>query len=109
MSGPATLSKAGPTTGEGPHAQGLDGFTRACPAIRLAPTDVLAEPFILRSVPGHMRSDNGPEFMATALRACLAVVGARCAVIEPGSLGENGCCESFTSKPRDELLNGEIF
>lgn len=101
--------KPGPRREKVRMLRGLDGFTRASPATRLAPTDMLAEPFIFRGVPGHIRSDNGPEFIATALRTCLAAAGARCAFIGPGSPGENGCCESFTSKPRDELLNGETF
>ena len=57
----------------------------------------------------HIRSDNGPEFVAVALRHWIAAVGARTAYIEPGSPWENGYCESFNGKLRDELLNGEIF
>ena len=57
----------------------------------------------------HIRSDNGPEFIAKAVREWIAAVGAKTAYIEPVSPWENGCCESFNSKPRDELLNGEIF
>ncbi len=60
-------------------------------------------------VPGHVRSDNGPEFIAKAVRDWIAAVGAGTAFIEPGSPSENGYCESFNSKLRDELLNGEIF
>jgi putative transposase len=59
--------------------------------------------------PGHIRSDNGPEFIAQAVREWIAAVGAKTAFIEPGSPWENGTCESFHSKLRDELLNGEIF
>ncbi len=70
---------------------------------------VLAEPFILRGVPSHVRSDTGPEFIATAVRNWIAAVGARTALIEPGSPWENGFCESLNSKLRDELLNGKIF
>src|SRR6187200_2116637 len=55
------------------------------------------------------RSDNGPEFIAKAVRAWVAAVGARTAYIEPGSPGGNGYCESFNSKLRDELLDGEVF
>jgi transposase InsO family protein len=58
---------------------------------------------------GHIRSDNGPEFIAQAVREWIAAVGAKTAFIEPGSPWENGYCESFNSKLRDELLNGEIF
>ena len=71
--------------------------------------DVLSDLFILRGVPGHVRSDNGPEFIAKAVRDWIAAVGATTAYIEPGSPWENGYCESFNSKLRDELLNGEIF
>jgi transposase InsO family protein len=60
-------------------------------------------------VPEHLRSDNGPEFVARDLRKWLAGTGAKTAYIEPGSPWENGYCESFNSKLRDEFLNGEIF
>jgi transposase InsO family protein len=94
----------------------IDEFTRECLAIRidrkLNSTDVidaLSDLFILRGVPGHARSDNGPEFIAKVVREWIAAVGAKTAFIEPGSPWENGYCESFNSKLRDELLNGEIF
>ncbi len=60
-------------------------------------------------VPEHLRSDNGPEFVAHDLRKWLANTGAKTMYIEPGSPSENGYCESFNSKMRDEFLNGEIF
>ena len=69
----------------------------------------MSDQFILRGIPGHIRSDHGPEFIAKAVREWIAAVGARTAFIEPGSPWENGYCESFNSKLRDELLNGEIF
>jgi putative transposase len=94
----------------------IDEFTRECLAIRVSRRlnatdviDVLSDLFILRGVPGYVRSDNGPEFIAKAVRDWIAAVGARTAYIEPGSPWENGYCESFNSKLRDELLNGEIF
>jgi transposase InsO family protein len=94
----------------------IDEFTRESLAIRvsrkLKATDVidaLADLFILRGIPAHIRSDNGPEFVATVLREWIAAVGAKTAYIEPGSPWENGYCESFNGKLRDELLNGEIF
>ena len=94
----------------------IDEFTREALTIRvvrkLKATDVideLADLFILRGVPAHIRSDNGPEFVAQALRDWIAAVGAKTAYIEPGSPWENGYCESFNGKLRDELLNGEIF
>ena len=94
----------------------IDEFTRECLAIRidrkLSSTDVidvLSDLFILRGVPGHVRSDNGPEFIAKAVREWIAAVGAKTAFNEPGSPWENGYCESFNSKLRDELLNSESF
>jgi len=94
----------------------IDEFTRECLAIRidrkLNSTDVidaLSDLFILRGVPGHVRSDNGPEFIAKAVREWIAAVGAKTAFSEPGSPWENGYCESFNSKLRDELLYSEIF
>jgi len=94
----------------------LDEFTRESLAIRvrrkLSSTDVidvLTDLFILRGVPGYIRSDNGPEFVAGAVRHWIAAIGARTAFIEPGSPWENGYIESFNARLRDELLNGEIF
>jgi putative transposase len=94
----------------------IDEFTRECLAIRVNRKlkavdviDVLSDLFILRGVPAHIRSDNGPEFVAKAVRAWISAVGAKTAYIEPGSPWENGYCESFNSKLRDELLKGEIF
>jgi putative transposase len=69
----------------------------------------LADVMILRGPPAYVRSDNGPEFIALALRKWIAAVGSRTAYIAPGSPWENGYCESFNSKLRDELLDGEIF
>ena len=60
-------------------------------------------------MPGHIRSDNGPEFVAKAVRKWIAAVGARTAYIAPGSPWENGYVESFNARLRDELLNGEVF
>ena len=75
----------------------IDEFTRECLAIRidrkLNSTDVidaLSDLFILRGVPGHVRSDNGPEFIAKGVREWIAAVGAKTAFIEPGSPWENG-------------------
>jgi putative transposase len=64
---------------------------------------------IVRGPPAYVRSDNGPEFIATALREWIVAVGSQTADIAPGSPWENGYCESFNSKLRDELLDGEIF
>jgi putative transposase len=94
----------------------IDEFTRECLAIRVSRKlkavdviEVLSDLFILRGVPAHIRSDNGPEFVAQAVRAWISAVGAKTAYIEPGSPWENGYCESFNSKLRDELLKGEVF
>jgi len=94
----------------------IDEFTRRCLAIvvarRLRSDDVLhclAELFVAHGSPDHIRSDNGPEFTADAVRTWLARIGVRTSFIEPGSPWENGFNESFNGKLRDELLNGEIF
>ncbi|MEI7747201.1 MAG: IS3 family transposase [Actinomycetota bacterium] len=94
----------------------IDEFSRECLAIRINRKlkasdviDALSDLFILRGIPTHIRSDNGPEFIAHNLRNWLSAVGAKTAYIMPGSPWENGYCESFNSKLRDELLNGEIF
>jgi putative transposase len=71
--------------------------------------DVLSDLFILRGVPGHVRSDNGSEFVAEAVQAWITAVGAKTAYIERGSPWENGYVESFNARLRDELLDGEIF
>jgi len=71
--------------------------------------EYLADVMVVKGVPEHIRSDNGPEFVARDLRKWLADTGAKTLYIEPGSPWENGYCESFNSKLRDEFLNGEIF
>jgi transposase InsO family protein len=94
----------------------IDEFTHECLAIRIARKlkaidviDVLSDLFILRGIPGHIRSDNGPEFVAQAVQEWITAVGAKTAYIERGSPWENGYIESFNARLRDELLNGEIF
>jgi putative transposase len=94
----------------------IDEYSRECLAIkvkrRLNSTDVinaLTDLFIIRGIPVYIRSDNGPEFVAEAVRNWIKAVGAKTAYIEPGSPWENGYCESFNGRFRDELLNGEIF
>ena len=94
----------------------VDEFTHECLAIRINRRlnstdviDVLSDLFILRGVPGHIRSDNGPEFIAKAVQKWIHAVGAKTAYIAPGSPWENGFIESFNARLRDELLNGEIF
>ena len=71
--------------------------------------DALFNLFILRGIPGHLRSDNGAEFTARTVRKWLTVLGVKTLFIEPGSPWENGYTESFNGKMRDELLNRETF
>jgi len=94
----------------------IDEYTRECLHIvmarRLNSQDVINALFTLfihRGVPGYIRSDNGPEFVAKAVRQLLGRLGAGTLFIEPGSPWENGYIESFNGKLRDELLNREIF
>jgi transposase InsO family protein len=94
----------------------VDEFTREALAIRVARRldsdhviEVLAELCVARGVPEHIRSDQGPEFVATAVKGWIAAVGASTAYIEKGSPWENGYVESFNGKLRDELLNVEIL
>jgi transposase InsO family protein len=94
----------------------IDEFTHECLAIRVDRKlksadviDVLADQFILRGVPGFIRSDNGPEFVAKAVQDWVGAVGTKTAYIERGSPWENGFIESFNARLRDELLDGEIF
>jgi putative transposase len=94
----------------------IDEYTRECLATRVARQltvedvqDCLTELFCQRGVPGHLRSDNGPEFTAKEIRRWLNELGANTLFIEPGSPWENGYVESFNGKMRDELLNREIF
>ena len=65
--------------------------------------------FIFRGTPEHLRSDNGPEFTAKAIRTWLNRIEVKTLYIEPGSPWENGYIESFNGKLRDELLDREIF
>jgi len=94
----------------------IDEFTRKCLAIRVARKinaigviETLADAMLLNGIPAHIRSDNGPEMVAKVLREWLTTLGTKSLYIEPGSPWENGYCESFNGKLRDELLNGEIF
>ena len=94
----------------------IDEYTRECLALRVARRlgslqviETLADVMLVRGIPEHIRSDNGPEFIAEELRKWLGKVGTKTLYIEPGSPWENGYCESFNGKLRDEFLNGEIF
>ena len=94
----------------------IDEHTRECLAVQvrrqLDHEDVqecLTELFCSQGVPVHIRSDNGPEFIANRLRKWLGELGVKTLFIAPGSPWENGYVESFNGKMRDELLNREIF
>ncbi len=94
----------------------IDEYTRECLAIltqrRVTSQDVIEQLFylfIFRGTPGYIRSDNGPEFTAKAVRNWLNDLEVTTLFIEPGSPWENGYIESFNGKLRDELLDREIF
>lgn len=94
----------------------IDEYSRVCvfsePRVNWTHQDimeVLADCFILHGIPTHMRSDNGPEFIAKELVKWFNRLGVNTSFIEPGSPWENGYCESFNSKLRDEFLNLELF
>jgi len=94
----------------------VDEFTRECLAILVA-RSITAEDVVgvlrwlvaTRGAPGHLRSDNGPEFIATAVKDWLATAGVETLYIEPGSPWENPYSESFNSRLRDEVLDREVF
>ena len=94
----------------------VDEYTRECLATRTARRlrcedviDCLADLFVCRATPVYLRSDNGAEFTAQAVRDWLERLGVSTLYIAPGSPWENGYVESLIGKLRDELLNGEIF
>ena len=93
-----------------------DEFTRECLAIEVRRSfrardvqAVLARLFAERGVPAHLRSDNGPEFIAKALQEWLAEHGLATLYIKPGSPWQNAFSESLNNRVRDELLNTELF
>ena len=94
----------------------VDEYTRECLALEVrrgmtarAVTEVLAGVVRERGAPAHIRSDNGPEFIAKGIRAWMTGAGLETLYIEPGAPWENGYAESLGSKVRDELLNAEEF
>ena len=94
----------------------VDEFTRECLALEVGRSirsgdviGVLRELFLVRGVPRHIRSDNGPEFIAKQLRRWLEDHRVGPLYIEPGAPWENGYNESFNGKLRDECLNLELF
>ena len=94
----------------------VDEFTRECLALEVNRSikaedvvDVLIDLFKGRGAPRHIRSDNGPEFIAEAIRRWLQRSCVETLYIEPGAPWENGYAEAFQSRLRDELLNVEEF
>ena len=91
----------------------VDEFTHECLAIRvdrklkaIDVIDVLSDLFILRGVPGHIRSDNGPEFVAKAVQTWITAVGPRQRTLSQGHLGRTAMWSRLT--PGSELLE-ELF
>jgi putative transposase len=94
----------------------VDEFTRECITLDVSRSitaedviDRLAELFVMHGVPEHIRSDNGPEFVAKAIQGWLSSMQVTTLYVEPGSPWQNGYAESFHSRLRDELLNMEQF
>ena len=94
----------------------VDEYTRECLALEVERSmtaldviDLLSQVMLIRGVPRHIRSDNGPEFIAHAIRRYLETANVGTLYIEPGAPWENGYAESFFSRLRDELLNCELF
>lgn len=94
----------------------VDEFTRECLTIEVERgmdaedvVSTLEYLFELRGEPEHIRSDNGPEFIAEAVKSWLARRGSKTLYIEPGSPWANGYVESFNGKLRDELPDREMF
>jgi len=94
----------------------IDEYTRECLAIEVARSftaqDVMSTLrylFAVRGTPEHLRSDNGPEFVAKSVRRWLQQADVGKLFIAKGSPWENGYVESFNGKLRDELLNRELF
>lgn len=94
----------------------VDEYTRECLALEVGRSfksgdvlDVLRELFVIRGVPEHIRSDNGPELIAHAIRGFLGQAKVHTLYIEPGAPWQNGYAESFHGRLRDELLDAELF
>ncbi len=94
----------------------IDEFTRECLASEVGFSikqhdviELLRYLFLVRGCPAYIRSDNGSEFTAERVKRFLKDLGVQTLFIEPGSPWENGYVESFNSRMRDELLDGELF
>lgn len=94
----------------------IDEFTRECLALVVKRSmnasevmEVLSELVLIRGSPRHVRCDNGPEFVAVAIREWLSLSGVSTLYVEPASPWQNGFVESFHARLRDELLETELF
>jgi putative transposase len=94
----------------------VDEYSRECLALEVERSITAAEVvktlnrlFAERGEPAYIRSDNGPEFIAKAIKRWLASSGVETLYIEPGAPWENAYSETFISRLRDELLNREVF
>jgi transposase InsO family protein len=94
----------------------VDEYTRECLLLEVDRSitaadavELVSEVMLIRGTPSHIRSDNGPEFIAVAIREFLAAAEVETLYVEPGSPWENGYAESFHSRLRDELLDAEVF
>jgi putative transposase len=94
----------------------VDEYTRECLVLEVRRSfksgdviEALRELFAIRAAPVHIRSDNGPEFIARAIGSWLSSARVQTLYIEPGSPWENGYAESFHGRLRDELLDAELF
>jgi len=94
----------------------IDEYTRECLALEVERSitaadviDILARVFLMHGLPEHIRSDNGPEFIAGAIRQYLQAAGVGTLYVEPGAPWENGYAESFHRRLRDEFLDLEVF
>jgi len=94
----------------------VDEHSRECLALEMERSitaegvvEILTRLFTERGEPAYIRSDNGPEFIAQAMKRWLASSGVKTLYIEPGAPWENAYSETFISRMRDELLNREVF
>ena len=90
----------------------VDEYTRQCLTIKVGRSirsedaiDTLAELFAMYGVPKRLRCDNGPEFISKAIQRWLSTIGVEVIYIEPGAPWQNGLCESFNARLRDEYLH----
>jgi transposase InsO family protein len=94
----------------------VDEYTRVCLKIKVGRSiksedtiDTLAELFMIYGVPQRIRCDNGPEFISSAIKRWLEQIGVMVLYIEPGSPWQNGLCESFNGRFRDEFIRQSVL